>query len=91
MLLSEAGAPIIVQQESLAQNTKVYAKKATHLANKDKVAEIVSGARTTWHSPSPKTVLQPKKSCAIPTSSLPLKKRKLPTFEFQQETLCQFQ
>ena len=50
--LSEAGAPIIVQQESLAQNTKVYAKKATHLANKDKVAEIVSGARTIWHSPS---------------------------------------
>ena len=69
--LSEAGAPIIVQQESLAQNTKAYAKKATHLANKDKVAEIVSGARTTWHSPSPKKVLLPKKSCAIPTSSLP--------------------
>ena len=31
--LSEAGAPIIVQQESLAQNTRAYAKQATASQN----------------------------------------------------------
>ena len=41
--LSEAGAPIIVQQESLAQHTKAYAKKLTHMDNKEKVAQIVAG------------------------------------------------
>ena len=47
--LSKAGAPIIVQQES--QNTKAYAKKATHMDNKEKVAQIVAGTRAIWHSP----------------------------------------
>ena len=41
--LSEAGAPIIVLQESLAQHIKAYAKKLTHMDDKEKVAQIVAG------------------------------------------------
>ena len=76
--LSKAGAPIIVQQESLAQNTKAYAKKATHMDNKDKVAQIVAGTRAIWHSPD-----RTKYALAsFKNSTLPLKKRKIVTSAF---------
>ena len=81
--LSEAGAPLIVQQESLAQNTKAYARKATDPSNKLKVAKIVSGERQTWHSPVklPATELT-SNPLILPTSnpSIPLKKRKVENF-----------
>ena len=72
-MLSESGAPIIVQQESLAQNTKAYARKATHPTHKQKVARIVAGERKTWHSPTKRS---PPSFHVRPQSSLPLKKRK---------------
>ena len=71
--LSEAGAPIIVQQEFLAQNTKAYTKKATHMDNIEKVAQIVAGTRATWHSPD-RTKHAPE---SFKNSTLPLKKRKM--------------
>ena len=72
--LSEAGAPIIVQQESLAQNTRAYAKKATDGANKQKVAQIVAGERKTWHSPPISSIASQNFK---PQVSLPIKKRKV--------------
>ena len=78
--LSEAGAPLIVQQESLAQNTKAYARKATDPSNKLKVAKIVSGERQTWHSPAklPATELtsNPLISYPLPTHPSHLRKEK---------------
>ena len=74
--LSEAGAPIIVQQESLAQNTRAYARSATHPTHKQKVAEIVAGERKTWHSP-PQTFHTTKTTPLHTSSTLPLKKREL--------------
>ena len=41
--LSEAGAPLVVQQASLAQNVKAYARGAHSLPLQMKVANIVSG------------------------------------------------
>ena len=65
--LSEAGAPLIVQQESLAQNTKAYARKASDPTHKQKVAEIVAGERKTWHSP-PHTFYPPNPTSAHSSS-----------------------
>jgi len=73
--LSEAGAPLIVQQESLAQNTKAYARKASDPTNKQKVAEIVAGERKSWHSP-PHPFHATKSTPTHSFSSLPLKERK---------------
>ena len=78
--LSEAGAPIIVQQESLAQNTKAYAKKASHVDNKEKVAQIVAGSRATWHSPVCENKFPP-----TTIKSLPFKKRKIISFSDVQQ------
>jgi len=50
--LSEAGAPLIVQQQSLAQNTKAYANKPQNHDTKAKVAGIVAGKIKSWHEPS---------------------------------------
>ena len=44
--LVDADAPLIIQQESLAQNTKAYPKGPSHPINKLKVAEVISGKRT---------------------------------------------
>ena len=74
--LSEAGAPLIVQQESLAQNTKAYARKASDPTNKQKVAEIVAGERKSWHSP-PHPFHATNSTPTHSFSSLPLKKRKI--------------
>ena len=78
--LSEAGAPLIAQQESLAQNTKAYARKANDPSNMLKVARIVSGERQMWHSPSKLSSFEPNsEGCG----SLPLEKGKL-VQNFQQ-------
>ena len=48
-------------------------KKATHMDNKEKVAQIVAGTRATWHSPD-RTKYAPE---SFKISTLPLKKRKI--------------
>ena len=53
--LSEAGAPLIVQQQSLAQNTKAYANKPQNHDTKAKVAGIVAGKIKSWHEPAIET------------------------------------
>ena len=86
--LSEAGAPIIVQQESLAQNTRAYAKNDSHFRNKDKVAEIVAGTRQHWHSPLQATHTPLQQNISFSSGKGPLKKRKvfqLPTNSNEQE------
>ena len=52
--LDKSGAPVTVQQASLAQNTRFYNKgpKSERMARKRKVASIVGGDRTVWHSPT---------------------------------------
>jgi hypothetical protein len=47
--LSDAGAPLIVQQASLAQNTRAYARGDNDMATKLKVANIVAGNVRSWH------------------------------------------
>ena len=64
--LVDAEAPLVIQQESLAQNTKAYAKGPSHPINKLKVAEVISGKRTQWneelvHPPHHQTRLPFKK------------------------------
>ena len=93
--LSEAGAPIIVQQESLAQNTRAYAKKATDGANKQKVAQIIAGEQKTWHSPPISSTASQNLKLQV---TLPIKKKekysriltKTPTkteFTFRQQPI----
>ena len=53
--LADAGAPLIIQQQSLAQNTRFYTRGAHDMATKKKVASIVAGERKTWHTRSPPT------------------------------------
>ena len=48
--LTDAGAPLIIQQQSLAQNTRFYTRGAHDMATKKKVASIVAGERKTWHT-----------------------------------------
>ena len=47
--LSDAAAPLIVQQASLAQNVKSYARGAHTLDEQMKVAKVVSGNQINWH------------------------------------------
>ena len=47
--MNDAGAPLIVQQASLAQNVKAYARGAHSLPLQIKVANIVSGNLKKWH------------------------------------------
>ena len=51
--LAAAGAPTHIQQASLAQNTRFYnaGPKSERMANKKKIAAVVSGERKVWHSP----------------------------------------
>ena len=49
--LADANAPLLIQQASLAQNTRHYSRGAHNLEKKIKVAEIVSGKRKSWHDP----------------------------------------
>jgi hypothetical protein len=49
--LSKAGAPLHIMQASLAQNTRHYARGAHDSVTKKKVADIVAGKRSIWHSP----------------------------------------
>ena len=49
--LANAGAPLLIQQQSLAQNTRFYTRGAHDMATKQKVAAIVAGEKKTWHSP----------------------------------------
>lgn len=57
--LKEARAPLVIQQQSLAQNTRYYVRGAHNLDTKRKVADIIAGERKSWDSPStslPKTI-----------------------------------
>ena len=56
--------------ESLAQNTKAYAKGPSHLINKLKVTEVISGKQTSWNQELKQTSTSSNKM-----DRLPLKKR----------------
>ena len=45
--LANAGAPLLIQQQSLAQNTRFYTRGAHDMATKRKVAAIVAGEKKT--------------------------------------------
>ena len=66
--LANAGAPLLIQQQSLAQNTRFYTRGAHDMATKRKVAAIVAGEKKTWHSPDNTK----QKSVKNTTSSNPL-------------------
>jgi hypothetical protein len=71
--LSDAGAPLIVQQASLAQNTRAYARGADDLETKRKVANIVQGNSRSWHEPmhhNKENILPPAKKIQISSESL---------------------
>jgi hypothetical protein len=64
--LSAANAPLIVQQASLAQNTRHYARGAHDLETKKKVADVVSGKRKLWDEENvelPASSVKPHVSC----------------------------
>ena len=75
--LVDADAPLIIQQESLAQNTKAYAKGPSHPINKLKVAEVISGKRTSWNQKLKQTSSSnemgrlPFKKCAVIPPNIP--------------------
>jgi hypothetical protein len=47
--LNNAGAPLIFQQASLAQNVKAYARGGNDLKTQVKIANIVAGKKRLWH------------------------------------------
>jgi hypothetical protein len=62
--LSEAGAPLVVQQASLAQNVKSYARGAHSLPLQKKVAEIVAGQKKRWQEDTNPSETSPQQSPA---------------------------
>ena len=72
--LAEASAPIHIQQASLGQNTRFYNKgpKSKRMDQKRKVADVVSGKRTAWHSPANKSEVSKATGAAEQSSAAQL-------------------
>ena len=60
--LNNAGAPLIFQQASLAQNVKAYARGANDLTTQVKIANIVAGKKRLWHDEDSENVRPPNKN-----------------------------